>query len=165
MVLADQLMKNYAVLHWKGLPHYRSFFFDIFRIQYAENHGAFLSLFANLPDEVRFWVLTVFNGIILLGVSGYVLLNKSVSRYVFFAFTFVVAGGMGNMIDRMRFNFVIDFFNMGLGGLRTGIFNIADMAISAGFIMMIPLALYGETSLKPDPAAEKLDAVTGSATS
>ncbi len=164
MVLADQWMKNYAVQHWKGLPP-RPFLFDIFRVHYAENHGAFLSLFADLPKDVRFWILTVFNGIILLGVSGYVLLNKNVSRYVFFAFTFVVAGGLGNMIDRARFGFVIDFFNMGLGGLRTGIFNIADMAISAGFIMMIPLALYGEASLESDAAPEKLDGVTGSATS
>lgn len=149
VVVIDQWMKQYALANWKGLPP-RSFFYDLFRIQYAPNPGAFLGMFGNLSRELRFLILTILNGVILTGVSVYILFGKNVSKYIFIAFALVVAGGIGNMIDRIRFEFVIDFFNIGIGGLRSGIFNIADMAISAGFIMMLPLAIWGETDAKKD---------------
>lgn len=155
LVAIDQGMKIYATQHWKGLPP-RTFMGDIFRISYELNEGAFLSLFAGLSASARFFILVVLNGIILLGVSVYILFARNVSKYVFFAFTLVVAGGLGNMIDRVLFGAVIDFFNLGIGGLRTGIFNIADMAITAGFLMMLPIALYGEqTTTRSDAALEK----------
>lgn len=160
MVAIDQWMKWYAMAYWRELPP-RSFLYDTFRISYAENDGAFLGLFGNLPDAARFWILTVFNGLILAGVAGYILGAKNVSRYVFLAFALVVAGGIGNMIDRVRFGVVIDFFNIGIGGLRSGIFNIADMSISAGFLMMVPLAILGE---KESPQ-ESVDPTPGTASS
>ncbi len=153
----DQWMKQYALVNWQGVPP-RSFFYDIFRIQFAPNPGAFLGLFGNLPDHVRFIILTVLNGVILAGVSAYILFGKNVSKYIFIAFALVVAGGIGNMIDRVRFDFVVDFFNIGIGGLRSGIFNIADMAISGGFVMMIPLAIWGETEEKQDSQSESKQA-------
>lgn len=165
MVGLDQWVKIYAIENWQGLPP-RSFFNDVFRIEYAENHGAFLSLFANFPPTARFWILTVFNGVILAGVTGYILFSKKVSWYVFLAFLLVVSGGLGNMIDRVRFGYVVDFFNLGLGDLRTGIFNIADMAITAGFFMMFPLAIWGEEGKKkPDLSPANVDGVTSSAAS
>lgn len=160
VIVIDQWMKQYALANWKGLPP-RSFLNDLFRIQYAPNPGAFLGMFGNLSRDARFLILTILNGVILVGVSGYILFGKKVSKYIFIAFALVVAGGIGNMIDRIRYEFVIDFFNIGIGGLRSGIFNIADMAISAGFLMMLPLAIWGEADSKnesgnssgPEPAS------------
>lgn len=170
MVVLDQWMKYYAIQHWQELPP-RSFLHDLFRIDYAENEGAFLGLFGNLSRTSRFWILTVFNGVILVGVSWYILFFRNVSRYVFFAFLLVVAGGFGNMLDRVRFGVVIDFFNIGIGGLRSGIFNIADMSISAGFLMMFPLVIFGETEKKAEQTPESnetskpTEQATGPATS
>ncbi len=163
MVVVDQWLKLYAIQNWKGLPP-RSFFFDTFRITYAENHGAFLGLGGELPDEARFWILVVTNGLVLLGVSAYLLFGKNINHYVFLAFTLVVAGGIGNMIDRVRFEYVVDFFNIGIGGLRTGIFNIADMAITAGFFMMLPLVWSPEAEKvsEEDSVTPKVDGASGS---
>ena len=44
----------------------------------------------------------------------------------------VVAGGVSNLADRVAHGAVVDFLNVGLGSLRTGIFNVADMAIMTG---------------------------------
>ena len=50
----------------------------------------------------------------------------------------MLAGGIGNLIDRVfHGGLVIDFLNMGIGPVRTGIFNVADMAIMAGFALLI----------------------------
>lgn len=147
----DQWSKVHAVAQWKGQPS-QHFFGDVFRIEYAENDGAFLSLLANQPPQVRFWVLTVFNGLLLGGVTLFLLKSPEMRRWTFFALALVVAGGVGNLIDRVRFGYVIDYFNLGLGGLRTGIFNVADMAISAGFIMLLPYVIWGDA---PQKSAEK----------
>ncbi|MCA8999859.1 MAG: signal peptidase II [Planctomycetaceae bacterium] len=135
LVALDQWSKWYAVAHWQGIPR-QSFLGDTFRIEYAENHGAFLSFLAGASPEVRFWTLTVMNGLVLVGLAIYLLWSKDVAFWSFFALTLVVGGGIGNLIDRARFHYVIDYFNIGIGSLRSGIFNVADMAITAGFLIM-----------------------------
>lgn len=136
----DQATKIYAVNYLKGQPP-QIFFGDLFRIEYAENHGAFLSLLANAPPEVRFWTLTVLNGLVLVGLILSLVGLKAMSFGAFLPLALVVAGGVGNLIDRVQFRYVIDFLNLGVGGLRTGIFNVADMAISLGFVLILPLLL------------------------
>lgn len=133
----DQLTKRLAISELKGDP-VRSYAGDTLRVQYAENTGAFLSLLSDWPDAVRFGVLTVANGLVLLGVVIFVLTRMQIDRWSFWALALIVAGGVGNLIDRVAYDgVVIDFLNVGFGQARTGIFNIADMAIMAGFFMLI----------------------------
>jgi signal peptidase II len=50
----------------------------------------------------------------------------------------VAGGGLGNLVDRFRLRgYVIDFMNLGLGPVRTGVFNVADVAIVAGVILLV----------------------------
>lgn len=138
LVGCDQASKHYAVTHWKG-QRPQSYFNDVFRIEYAENEGAFLSMFGTLSPAMRYAILVIGNGIgmtvlvvLLLGVS-------QIDRWSYVAWALVFVGGIGNLIDRIRIQAVIDFLNLGLSpGLRTGIFNVADIAISAGFLMLVP---------------------------
>ena len=62
--------------------------------------------------------------------------------------TLLLAGAVGNLIDRIRLDgLVIDFLNLGIGPLRTGIFNVADMAIMAGAVLLvIPVAAARKTA-------------------
>jgi len=134
----DQASKWYAVGWWKGMPR-QSYFGDVFRIEYAENPGAFLSFLAGGTEAVRFWTLTVMNGLVLVGLSIYLMRVRQISFWGFLPLVLVVAGGVGNLIDRIRIGRVIDYFNVGIGELRSGIFNVADMAITAGFVIMLGL--------------------------
>ena len=60
-------------------------------------------------------------------------------------YSFIVAGGMGNVLDRMMYHrHVTDFMNMGIGNLRTGIFNVADMYVCAGVGLMVYALVKGE---------------------
>jgi signal peptidase II len=155
LVGCDQATKYYAVQKLKPLAEANlspvSYFGDIVRIHFIQNDGAFLGLMGNLSDQVRFWTLTVGNAVILGWVAIYVVMNRRMDRWMFFALSLIVAGGIGNLIDRMRLDCkVIDFLNLGIGSLiRTGIFNVADVAITAGFFMLMPVLFQSEKKREP----------------
>ncbi len=130
----DQATKSIATRVLKESPP-RSFFADTVRFEYALNPGGFLSLGSKLPDEIRKWVFITFNSCVLIGLCAFLVLKRSVSVPLFAAITFILAGGIGNLIDRVWHDgLVIDFINLGIGPLRTGIFNVADVAVTFGLI-------------------------------
>jgi len=74
----------------------------------------------------------------LLALLGYVLCSRSLSPSSRLGLSLVLAGGVGNLVDRIRYDgAVVDFLNVGIGALRTGIFNVADLAIFAGALVLI----------------------------
>ena len=132
----DQATKQLAVQQLRGMPSI-SFLHDLVRLQYAENQGAFLGLGHSLSPEMRFWLLTVATAVLLLGLAIFLIVQWQLPRPSFIALSCVLAGGLGNMIDRLVHDGrVIDFLNLGLGSLRTGIFNIADVAITGGVVLL-----------------------------
>lgn len=137
LLIVDQLTKLWAQQTLKNQPP-RIFLGDFFRFDYAENPGAFLGMGDSLSDPIRFWIFIIFVFILMIGLAAYIHM-KSVPRIEVWAYAFVFAGGVGNLIDRtFRANGrVIDFMNMDLFLFRTGIFNVADMAIMAGLALLI----------------------------
>jgi signal peptidase II len=136
----DQITKTAARHH---LPHARpmSSVGDVFRLHYRENTGAFLGLGSTMRSGVRFWVLCVATGLATAGMLVLVLAKRNLSRPAVVGLSFIIGGGIGNLIDRTaNEGAVIDFMNIGIGGLRTGIFNVADVAIMAGVVMLILFA-------------------------
>jgi signal peptidase II len=114
-----------------------SFAGDTFRLQYAENTGAFLSLGSSLPEHWRQLIFTIFVGVFLLGLLLYVLLSHNLSGNHVTCLSLICGGGLSNLIDRIAYDGrVVDFLNVGIGPVRTGIFNVADMAITAGAIYL-----------------------------
>lgn len=137
LIVVDQATKLVAIATLRDAPPI-IFAGDLFRLQYAENKGAFLSLGANLSDGARFWLLTVFNCAIIALMSYLLIFRRPPHAAVTLALACIVAGGVGNLIDRMfRGGIVVDFMNVGIGGLRSGIFNVADLAIVAGFLLFV----------------------------
>lgn len=125
-----------------------SFAGDTFRLQYAENKGAFLSIGSSLPEKVRGLLFTVGIGAIVFGILGYLLFVSALPHATTIALSLVASGGLSNLIDRIAYGgYVIDFINIGLGSLRTGIFNIADVAIMVGAISLIVRSMRHEKSV------------------
>ncbi len=131
----DRLTKDLAKEHLKDKPAI-TYLNDTVRLQYVENTGAALSLGDNLPKTASFWLLSILPLAILLGVFGYTIKNLQQMRMMkIFSVALVFSGGVGNIIDRIAFDrHVTDFMNVGIGSLRTGIFNVADMCVTAGVI-------------------------------
>lgn len=109
-----------------------SLFGGIVRLDYVENPGAFLGLGSGLSETTRFWIFSVLVGGFLVGLLIYVLINRRLSVIEVAAFSLILGGGLGNLIDRVLYDYVIDFLVVGIGRLRTGVFNVADLAITAG---------------------------------
>jgi len=137
LVSADQITKVIAIHTLRGEPPI-IFIGDLFRLQFAWNTGAFLSLGSTLPDAWRSLVITGLNVAILAGVLGFLLFKRQINPIFVWALGLILSGGIGNLIDRIIYNGrVADFLNVGIGGLRSGIFNIADLAIVAGLLLVI----------------------------
>ncbi|NKE71794.1 signal peptidase II [Candidatus Manganitrophus noduliformans] len=109
-----------------------SLFGGIVRLDYVENPGAFLGLGSGLSETTRFWIFSVLVGGFLVGLFLYVLIYRRLSVIEVAAFSLILGGGLGNLIDRVLYDYVIDFLVVGIGRLRTGVFNVADLAITAG---------------------------------
>jgi signal peptidase II len=114
-----------------------SFLSNTFRLEYAENKGAFLSMGATLSDDHRFLVLILFSSFLLVAMAIYVCMSRKVRALEITGYGLIIAGGLSNMIDRIFAGAVVDFMNIGIGNLRTGIFNVADVAIMAGLFVVI----------------------------
>lgn len=117
----------------------QSYFHDTFRLEYVENTGAALSLGDNLPPSVSFWLLGILPLAFLLLMFVYVIKKSAeMSFRKMFSFTLIIAGGLGNIIDRLIFDrHVTDFMNVGINNFRTGIFNFADVCVTTGVICLL----------------------------
>ncbi len=139
-VALDQITKAMAQA-WLP-PHTLQLLGDTVRLALSENVGAFLSLGASLSPALRFWIFTVASGGMLLIVALYLVSSDELPPDVVVALSFVVGGGVGNLIDRItREGRVVDFLNFGIGNLRTGILNVADIFITFGALYVMWAAL------------------------
>src|SRR5262245_13502378 len=114
-----------------------SFLGDTVRLQLVHNQGAFLSLGEALPEPWRAALLIGGVGLGLLGLLAYAVLSRRAHAATVVGVALVFAGGASNLADRLlHAGGVVDFLNLGLGSLRTGIFNVADVAIVAGALCL-----------------------------
>lgn len=131
----DQSTKYAAKYFLEDQPTF-SYMEDIFRLSYTENTGAFLGFGAGMPEKLRYVLLVVLVSIFLIGFLLFVIRNKKLNYLSVSASALIVGGGLGNLLDRIiNKGSVIDFMNIGFGPIRTGIFNVADLAITAGVLM------------------------------
>ncbi len=122
------------------LPHSasRSFLGDTIRLQLAHNPGGFLSFGDSFQEPWRHLLFNEGGGTMLVILLVYALLSKRLPTIVTFAIALYVAGGASNLIDRLLHGgVVLDFINVGIGPVRTGIFNIADMCVMASATLLL----------------------------
>jgi signal peptidase II len=133
----DQATKQLAISHLRDEPA-QSFLGGVVRLVFAENPGAFLSLGGRLPPALRFGLLTIGVGLILLIALFYLLKSRQLGRLQIVALALLAGGGMSNWYDRLvNDGRVVDFMVLGIGRLRTGVFNVADVAIMLGIGLML----------------------------
>jgi signal peptidase II len=126
---------------------------NFFRFEYVENTGAALSLGDNLPQPWSFWLLSMIPLGVMLWLFVYVMREiNNFTNFKLFCFAMIISGGLGNIIDRIIYDRrVTDFMNIGIGDIRTGIFNVADVWITSGVIgLFIVYNSKNKGLLKPD---------------
>jgi signal peptidase II len=102
------------------------------------NHGAFLSLGAEMSDATRNVIFIYGVLAILVGLFVWVLRSSRLGRTDVIAAACILGGGLSNLFDRCVYDGrVFDFLNIGIGQLRTGVFNVADMGIMLGVALLL----------------------------
>ena len=111
----------------------------------VENAGAFLSLGAALPAVAKTIFLLALPIIALIIGLIFVLIKTDLSNQKLLGLCFIVGGGIGNLFDRWQYGSVTDFLHIQVGIFQTGIFNLADVFITLGAVII----LIDEILLKP----------------
>jgi len=120
-------------------------------LRLAENPGAFLSLGDTMPPAMRMLVFTGGAGTGLLTMLIYLLFRPGLPWLSFAGISAVLAGGLGNLIDRiLRHGLVTDFITLHCGPFHTGVFNIADVLVMIGMALLVGAAWQ---SRQPEPPA------------
>jgi signal peptidase II len=122
----------------------------ILNFTWVENRGVSFGLFG---DGSARWMLSLFS-IVVAGILGWWALRAD-RRLLITAIGLVMGGAVGNVIDRIRFGFVVDFIDFSGTGFFPWVFNIADSAITVGVILLILDSLLSERAAKVGLAAEK----------
>lgn len=146
LVAADQLVKNWAVevLQPVGSMDFIHFGdFKIFDLTYLENRGAIFGTMAG-----QRWFLVGFTSLVIVAGIVFMFATLGRSKLLNIAVGLFVAGGIGNLIDRIRFGYVVDMFEVKL--FDFAIFNVADICVTVAFVLLI---IYG---IFIDPKIEKV---------
>lgn len=138
LIILDQISKIWAsavlsngrdILVWK----------NVFHLSYIENTGAAFGML-----QGKQWFLIIMTIIVLIGITFYfkrIPANPS-GKWMRLSFTLVIAGAIGNLIDRLFLNYVRDFLYFSL--INFPVFNLADIFVVMGVCVLLAVILFGE---------------------
>lgn len=134
----DRVTKDLAREHLMNKASI-GYFNNTVRLVYAENTGAAMSFGDGLSKSASFWLLSIFPLVFLLALSIYAIRHSKEMRVrKLFSFALIISGGLGNVTDRIMYDrHVTDFMIIGNNTIHTGVFNFADVCVTAGAIGLL----------------------------
>lgn len=136
VLLLDQVSKYYALKYLKGNEPI-VLINNFLQLNYVENIGAAFGILKN--KQPFFIVITI---VVIAGIIFYMKKNEKLTNWMRTSMVLILSGAIGNLIDRIRFNYVVDFIDVKFGNFYDyPVFNIADSAIVIGTILFAFLVL------------------------
>src|SRR5690606_23764381 len=136
-IALNQISKFYVRAN-VGYQTSRDIIGENFILTNVENSGAFLGMGSDMSPTMKVIFLWILPILVLGYVVYYIFSNKALDRMSLLAFCCIIGGGIANVYDRIKYGSVTDFLHIDLGGgIRTGIFNVADMSVTFGMIMLL----------------------------
>ena len=137
-IITKLLVSNNMLLN-KSITIIPNFFY----LTYARNYGGAWSIFENST-----LIITIISLIVIIGIIYYLYKNKTTKKLEIIGYSLLLGGAIGNLIDRIIYGYVIDFLDFYILGYDYHIFNIADIGIVIGIILL--LISVGKDVLKHD---------------
>lgn len=135
LIILDQWSKLWTVAHIE-LGEVIPFCPPLFSLTYLRNYGAAFSMLQHQQ-----WLFTIIT-IAVLGYAAYYLMKQKTFNWLLFTgLTLIMAGGIGNFIDRLRLGYVVDMVHLDF--MSFAIFNVADAYLTVG-VALLMLALWRE---------------------
>ena len=110
---------------------------DILYFTYVENRGAAFGIMQN-----KQWLFIVFTIAIILAMLFYLLKYKPQSKLLKLSLVFIMSGGIGNLIDRIRLGYVVDFIDVRI--INYPVFNVADCFVVIGAVLLCGVILFSK---------------------
>lgn len=138
LIVLDQLVKWTIVSNIK-LGEVKGFIPSIMSLTYLQNTGAAFSILENQQ-----WLFTIITLLVIGGAIWYLIKNIKGSFWLISGLTLMIAGGLGNFIDRLRQGFVVDMFQVDF--INFAVFNVADTYLTFGVLIMLLVIIKEETN-------------------
>ena len=153
--LLDQVSKWIVIVPLSLEPQRTIEIVSFFNLTWAENCGISLSMFSACNDTTR-WTLVAVTAAVAAAVAFWMTREKAKGDVI--ALAMILGGALGNIVDRVRHGFVVDFADLHFGDFRPFlIFNVADACITIGVLLLVARALLlGEKAATTDgqPSAD-----------
>ena len=140
LIAVDQIIKKLAaqtLIPGETLPVIKFGDTEIFNLTYCENRGAAFSIFNG--KQTFLIILTV---LVMILLTVFLIKTKNKSKFLYICYTLVLAGGIGNLIDRITQGYVVDYIEFRL--FRFAIINFADICVVIGGILLFLCVLFDE---------------------
>ena len=138
LIVLDQLVKCAIVSNIK-IGEVKGFIPSIMSLTYLQNTGAAFSILENQQ-----WLFTIITLLVIGGAIWYLIKNIKGSFWLISGLTLIIAGGLGNFIDRLRQGFVVDMFQVDF--INFAVFNVADTYLTFGVLIMLLVIIKEETN-------------------
>ena len=135
VLVVDQLTKAWLVANVSA-DQVVNVIGDYVRLILSQNSGALFGMFSQ--NAVIFGIASLVVVALIVGYHA----RAGRSLYLSIALGLLLGGALGNLLDRLRLGYVVDFVDIGIGGIRFYTFNMADAAISTAIVMLIGAALF-----------------------
>ncbi len=145
----DQISKN-VVRNTVEPQAYIQIHKDYFILSNVENTGAMLGFGENLSPILKLIFLQTLPLLVLLVLLFRLLYKMQHNKWLIMAFAFVIGGGLSNIIDRILLGYVTDFFQIKIGFFKTGIFNMADVSVTMGVLLILILSFKSQKKLESE---------------
>jgi len=140
VAIADQITKYFIQSHL-ALNESIEVIPDFFNLTYIKNPGAAFGILGRIDEPIRLILLLTLSVIAFTVLIAIFIKSPSRECSVLIAIALILGGAVGNLIDRIRFGWVVDFLDFYIRGYHWPAFNLADTAISIGACILILNAL------------------------
>jgi len=139
-----------VILIDQGSKYWISAHFDLYesldlmpflRLFLSHNKGAAFSMLGSSP-VLAFYLFSTFSALVVMGMLFWIFCLQASNRWLSVSLTLILGGAVGNLIDRVRFGYVVDFIDVYVNQWHWPTFNIADSAICVGAAMLIIDAIW-----------------------
>ena len=148
VVLVDQATKA-LVDRWMGLHESRDIVTGLLRLTYVRNRGAAFGVFSDAELPYQAWLFAAVSLLALFAIGVYAWRLPTTSRVPRLALALIIGGALGNLIDRVRLGYVIDFVDVFWRTHHWPAFNVADSSITIGVSLLVLDMLRAP---RPEPA-------------
>ena len=138
LIVLDQLVK-WAIVSNIKIGEVKGFIPSIMSLTYLQNTGAAFSILENQQ-----WLFTIITLLVIGGAIWYLIKNIKGSFWLISGLTLIIAGGLGNFIDRLRQGFVVDMFQFDF--INFAVVNVADTYLTFGVLIMLLVIIKEETN-------------------